>query len=143
MGNFRRAVIDFTKADALYSVEIIDNREDLCEYSKMLFGLIKSEILCNNVRAVWLVCEKGIKLTSDYALKEDISKQAMEFFYLGAKYVYILSERGEGKKISLSRLVSCVSKVFYCASTLNEKGAATIWWKESEGQNIENVGHEL
>ena len=115
MGNFRSAAIDFTKAGAVYSIETIDNREDLCEFSEVLFGLIKSEILCNNVRAAWLVCEKGIKLTSDHALKEAISKQAMEFFHLGAKCVYILSEHGEDKEGKLIQARSlCQQGLLLC-----------------------------
>ena len=87
MGHFRSAAIDFTKADAIYSIETIDNREDLCEYSEVLIGLIKSEILCNNVKAAWLVCKKGIKLASDHELKETINQQAAKLLYLGVKCI--------------------------------------------------------
>ena len=94
MGYFRSAAIDFTKAVALYSIETIDNQEDLCEYSEVLIGLIKSEILCNNVEAAWLVCEKGMKLATDHKFKETIDQQAAKLFYLKVRCINILLERG-------------------------------------------------
>ena len=103
MGNFRSAAIDFTKADALYSVETIDSQEDFCEYCEVLIGLIKSEILCNNLDAAWLVCEKGIKLLSDHQFKGNINQQ---FFYYGVKCLNILSERGKDKLKNLDKAVS-------------------------------------
>ena len=100
-GNFRNAAIDFTKAEAVYSIETIENGEDLYEYFEVLIGLIKSKILCNNVEEAWLVCERGLKMVSDHELKETINQQAVKFFYLGAKCVNILSERGEDKEDKL------------------------------------------
>ena len=91
MGHFRSAAINFTKAVVLYSIETIDNREELCEYSEVLIGLIKSEILCNNVEAAWLVCEKGIKLATDRKLNQ----QAENLLYLKVRCIIILLERGE------------------------------------------------
>ena len=70
IGHFRSGIIDFTKADALYSIETIDNQEDLCGYCEVLIGLIKSEILCNNLDAAWFVREKGISWCRIINLKE-------------------------------------------------------------------------
>ena len=99
-GDFRTAAIDFTKAVATYSSETISSRDDLYEYSKVLVGLIKCEMLCKNVAAAWLICQNGIKLISDHdELKETINPQALEFFYLGAKCANILlgaKEAGKG-----------------------------------------------
>ena len=91
MGHFRSAAIDFTKAVTFYSIETIDNREELCEYSEVLIGLIKSEILCNNIDAALLVCEKGIKLATDRKLNQ----QAEKLLYLKVRCIIILLERGE------------------------------------------------
>ena len=91
MGHFRSAAIDFTKADKLYSIETIDNREELCEYCEVLIGLIKSKILCNNIDAALLVCEKGIKLATDRKLNQ----QAAKLLYLKVRCIIILLERGE------------------------------------------------
>ena len=91
MGHFRSAAIDFTKADALYSTKTMDNHEDLCEYSEVLIGLIKSEILCNNVEAALLLCEKGTKLATD----RELSQQAEKLLYLKVRCIIILLERGE------------------------------------------------
>ena len=98
MGHFRSAAIDFTFADALYSTKTIDNREELCEYSEVLIGLIKSEILCNNVEAAWLVCERGIKLLLDHELKETINRQAIKLCNLGVKCINSFLERGKEKE---------------------------------------------
>ena len=99
VGDFRTAAIDFTKAVAAYSSQTISSRDDLCEYSKVLVGLIKSEMLCKNVAAAWLICQNGIKLISDHdELKETMNLQALEFFYLGAKCVNILSGTREVEK---------------------------------------------
>ena len=97
IGLFRSAAIDFTKADKLYSIETIDNREELCEYSEVLIGLIKSEILCNNVEAAWLLCEKGIKLVTEHKLNQ----LAEKFFYLKVRCIIILLKRGEEKENQL------------------------------------------
>ena len=95
MGHFRSAAIDFSKADNLYSIKTTDNQEDLCEFTEVLIGLIKSEILCNNVEAAWLVYKKGIKLAWDHELKETIHQQAAKLLNLGAKCINILSEQLE------------------------------------------------
>ena len=91
MGHFRRAAIDFTKAVAFYSIETIDNREELCEYSEVLIDLIQSEILCKNVETAWALCEKGIKLATDRKLNQ----QAAKLLYLKVRCIIILLERGE------------------------------------------------
>ena len=113
MGLFRSAVIDFTKADAVYSTEAKDSREDLCEYSEVLIGLIKSEILCNNVNAARLISERGIKLAMDYELKEIINQQ---FFYLGAKCLNILSESGENKDENHDKALALCLQAHYSFS---------------------------
>ena len=100
LGHFRSAAIDFIKAEALYSIDTIDNREDLCEYTEVLIGLIKSEILSNNVKAAWLVCEKGIKFATNHQLKETISRHAAKLFYLGVKCIEQL-ECGEDEENQL------------------------------------------
>ena len=127
MGHFRSAAIDFTKADALHSIETIDNRENLYEYSEVLIGLIKSEILCNNVEAAWLVCERGIKLVSDHGLKETINQQALKLFYLGVKCVKILLiqlERGKDKEIKLVQAHYLFQKVLSLCDLMEEVGAS-------------------
>ena len=48
-GDFRTAAINFTKATRVYSSETLETRDDLCEYSEVAIGLIKSEMLCQNV----------------------------------------------------------------------------------------------
>ena len=101
IGHFRSAAIDFTKADNLYSIKTIDNQEDLYEFTEVLMGLAKSEILCNNVEAAWLVYKKGMKLAWDHELKEPIHQQAAKLLNLGAKCINILSEqlkRGEDQQ---------------------------------------------
>ena len=101
MGHFRSAAIDFTIADAVYSIKTINNYEDLCEYSEVLIGLIKSEILCNNVEAAWLVSERGIKLVTDHKFKENVNKQAEKLLYLKVRCINILLERGMEKENKL------------------------------------------
>ena len=99
VGDFRTAAIDFAKADATYSSETISSRDGLCEYCKVLVGLVKCEMLCKNVAAAWLICQNGIKLASDHhELRDTINLQALEFFYFGAKCVNILSEAKEAGK---------------------------------------------
>ena len=135
MGDFRTAAIDFTKADALYSIETIDNREDMCEYSEVLIGLIKSEILCDEVEAAWLVCEKGIKLASNHEFKEAISKQAVKFFYLGAKCVHILSERGEDKEDKLVQARSLCQQALSLSHRIHPKGNGSNLMEEVKGSS--------
>ena len=100
MGHFRSAAIDLSKAEAFYSIETIDNGEDLCQYCEVLIGLIKSEILCNNAEAAWLVCEKGIKLVTSHELKETIDQQVAILLYLGVKCIEQL-ECGEEEENKL------------------------------------------
>ena len=112
MGHFRSAAIDFTKADDLHSIKTTDNCEDLCEYSEVLIGLIKSKILCNNVEAAWLVCEKGIKLVSDHELKETINQKAVKLCNLGVKCVNILFRRGEEEENKLFQARNLCQQAF-------------------------------
>ena len=112
MGHFRTASIDFTKADTAYSIDTIENREDVCEYFEVLIGLIKSEILCNNVEAAWLVSERGMKLATDHKFKEIINQQAEQLYYLQAKCINIWLERGieiENKFVLDFNLYDCFS----------------------------------
>ena len=97
LGHFRRAAIDFTKAKAFYSIETIDNREELCEYSEVLIGLVKSEILCNNLDAAWLICEKEMKVASYHEFKADV--------YLQFLFLNILSKSGENKEEILDKAI--------------------------------------
>ena len=105
MGHFRSAAIDFSKADNLYSIKTTDNQEDLCEFTEVLIGLIKSEILCNNVEAAWLVYKKGIKLAWDHELKETMHQQAAKLLNLGAKCISILSEQLEREENEINKRV--------------------------------------
>ena len=110
IGHFRSAIIDFTKADALYSIETIDNQENLYGYCEVLIDLIKSEILCNNLDTAWFVREKGIRLVSDHQFKGNIYEH---FLYFGAKCLNILSERGDKKEQKLDKAVSlCLQAVY-------------------------------
>ena len=97
-GDFRTAAINFTKAADIYSRETAETRDDLCEYSEVLIGLIKSEMLCQNVAGAWLKCQEAIKLVSDHELGESIHLQTTELLYLGAKCLDILSESAEESK---------------------------------------------
>jgi tetratricopeptide (TPR) repeat protein len=96
-GYLRTATINFTKAADIYSSETVEHRDDLCEYSEVLIGLLKSEMLCQNVAGAWLKCQEAIKLMSDHEHRESIHLQAIELLYLGAKCLDILSESAEGK----------------------------------------------
>ena len=102
MGHFRTAAINFTKAADVYSSETVETLDDLCDYSEVLIGLIKSEMLCQNVAGAWLKCEEAIKLVSDHEHRESIHLQAIELFYLGAKCLDILSENAESKDDKLA-----------------------------------------
>ena len=105
IGHFRSAAINFTIADAAYSIKTIDNKEDLHEYSEVLISLIKSEILCNNVEAAWLVCERGIKLARDHELKETIHLQAAKLLNLGVKCISILLEQLKREENEINKSV--------------------------------------
>ena len=84
-GDFRTAAINFTKAADIYSSETVENRADLCEYSEVLIGLIKIEMLCQNVAGAWLKCQHAIELVSHHEHRESVHLQEIELLYLGAK----------------------------------------------------------
>ena len=104
--DFRTAAINFTKAAGVYYGETVETRDDLCEYSEVLIGLIKSEMLCQNVAGAWVECQKAMKLVSDHEHGESVHLQAVELFYLGAKCLDILSERAESKDDKLAHACS-------------------------------------
>ncbi|CAB3984400.1 ---NA--- [Paramuricea clavata] len=97
-GDFRTATINFNEAACIYSRETVETRDDLCEYSEVLIGLIKSETLCQNVAGAWLKCREAIKLVSNHEHRESIHLQEIELLYLGAKCQDILSESAEESK---------------------------------------------
>ena len=121
MGHFRSAAVDFSKAFAFYSVETMDNLEELCEYSEVLIGLIKSKILCNNIEAAWLVCEKGIKLATDRKLNQ----QAEKLLYLKVRCIITLLERGE-RENKLDLASSLYEEVLFLCD-LTEENFKTIF----------------
>ena len=123
MGHFRSAVIDFSKAEALYSIEAIYNREDLCEFTEVLIGLVKSEILCNNVEAAWLVCERGIKLAKNHELKETITPQIVKLFHLRVRCINIFVQRGEGKEHKAALAHRLYQEVISSCNLAKEVGA--------------------
>ncbi|CAB3988448.1 Hypothetical predicted protein [Paramuricea clavata] len=65
-GDFRTATINFNEDAAIYSSKTMENCDDLCEYSEVLIGLIKSEMLCQFVAGAWLKCQEAIKLVSNH-----------------------------------------------------------------------------
>jgi tetratricopeptide (TPR) repeat protein len=101
-GDFRTAAINFAEVADIYSSETVGNRDDLCEYSEVLIGLIKSEMLCQNVAGAWLKCQEAIKLVFDHEHRESIHLQAIELLYLEAKCLDILSESAESKDDKLA-----------------------------------------
>ena len=131
-GDFRTAAINFTEAVSIYSRETVDDRDILREYSEVLIGLIKSEMLCKNVAEAWLIFQKGIKLSSDHDLKEAINLQAVEFFYLGAKCANILSESGEDQDNKLAQACSLCQQ----ALTLSQRIEQTM----DAGDLMEELG---
>jgi tetratricopeptide (TPR) repeat protein len=102
-GDFRTAAINFNEAARVYFSETVENRDDLCEYSEVLIGLIKSEMLCQNVAVAWLKCEEAIELVSNHEHGKSINLQATELLYLGAKCLDILSESAESKDDKLAQ----------------------------------------
>ena len=112
-GDNRTAAINFTKALDLYSSDRLENSSDLSEYSDVLIGLIKSEILCQNVASAWLRCQEGMELVLNDERKETVHYQAAQFFYLGAKCLVILSAGGKGDDEKLAKACS------FCGQTLN------------------------
>jgi tetratricopeptide (TPR) repeat protein len=104
--DFRTAAINFTEAAGVYYGETVETRDDLCEYSEVLIGLIKSEMLCQDVAGAWVECQKAMKLVSDHEHGESVHLQAVELFYLGAKCLDILSESAESKDDKLAHACS-------------------------------------
>ena len=123
MGHFRSAAIDFTKVVALYSTKAIDNREEMCEYSEVLIDLIKSEILCNNVEAAWLVYKKGMKL----AIDNKLNQQAAKLSYLNVRCINIFLERGEEKENKLGLAYYLYQEVISMCDNLTEADFKTIF----------------
>jgi tetratricopeptide (TPR) repeat protein len=105
-GDFRTAAINFNEAAGVCCSETVENCDDLCEYSEVLIGLIKSEMLCQNVAGAWLKCREAMKLVSDHEHGESVHLQAVELFYLGAKCLDILSESAERKDDKLAQACS-------------------------------------
>ncbi len=90
-------------------------------------------MLCKNVTEAWLICQKGIKLSSDHDLKEAINLQAVEFFYLGAKCVNILSESGEDQDNKLAQACSLCQQ----ALTLSQRIEQDDGRRRFDGKNSE------
>ena len=105
-GDFRTAAINFNEAAGVCCSETVENRDDLCEYSEVLIGLIKSEMLCQNVAGAWLKCQEAIELVSNHEHRESIHLQVIELLYLGAKCLDILSESAESKDDKLAQACS-------------------------------------
>jgi tetratricopeptide (TPR) repeat protein len=103
-GDFRTAAINFNEAVSIYSNGTVGNRDDLCEYSKVAIGLIKTEMLCQNVAGAWVECQKAIELVFDHEHGESVHLQVIELLYLGAKCLYILSESVESKDDELAKV---------------------------------------
>ena len=121
MGDCRIAVINLTEAARFFSNEALENRDYLCEYLKVLIGLIKSELLCQNVVTAWRICQEGIKLVSDHELGETIHLEAVELFYLGAKCVAILSESAENKDDKLGQACSLCQQALALSHKIDQK----------------------
>ena len=131
-GDSRTAAINFTQAVTFYSSETVENDDDLCEYLEVLTGLVKSEILCQDVAAAWVTCQRGIQLVTDHEQREIIRLQATECFYYGAKCMAILSESAERKHDMLSQASSLCQQ----ALTLCQKIDQT----RSAGELMEELG---
>ena len=130
MGDCRTASINFAEAVRFFSSETLENRDDLYEYSEVLIGLIKSEILCQNVVAARLICQEGIKLVFDHELKETIYLQAVQFFYLGAKCMAILSESAENEDDKLTQAWSLCQQAFTLSQKIDQIGNANDLMEE-------------
>ena len=102
--DFRTAAINFNKAVHVYSNETVENRDDLCEYSKVAIGLIKTEMLCQNVAGAWVECQQAIELVSNHEHRESVYLQDIELHCLGAKCLYILLENVESKDDELAKV---------------------------------------
>ena len=124
-GDFRTAAINFNEAAAIYSSKTVENRDDLCEYSEVLIGLIKSEMLCQNVAGAWLKYQEAIKLVSDHEHRESIHLQEIKLLYLGAKCLDILSESAESKDDKLAQVCSlCEQALLILSQTTNTTNAS-------------------
>ncbi|CAB4005985.1 tetratricopeptide repeat 28-like, partial [Paramuricea clavata] len=99
--DFRTAAINFNEAVRVYSNRTVENRDDLCEYSKVAIGLIKTEMLCQNVAGAWHRYREAMKLVSHH---EHELLQVIELHYLGAKCLYILSKNVESKDDELAKV---------------------------------------
>jgi tetratricopeptide (TPR) repeat protein len=124
-GDFRTAAINFNEAAAIYSSKTVENRDDLCEYSEVLIGLIKSEMLCQNVAGAWLKYQEVIKLVSDHEHRESIHLQEIKLLYLGAKCLDILSQSAESKDDKLAQARSlCEQALLILSQTTNATNAS-------------------
>jgi tetratricopeptide (TPR) repeat protein len=119
-GDFRTATINFNEAAGIYSSRTVGNGDDLFEYSEVLIGLIKSEMLCQNVAGAWLKCQEAIELVSDHEHRDSIHLQEIELLYLGAKCLDILSDSAESKDDKLAQACSlCQQAVLILSQTTN------------------------
>jgi tetratricopeptide (TPR) repeat protein len=105
-GDFRTAAINFNEAAGIYSSETVENRDDLCEYSEVAIGLIKTEMLCQNVAGAWVECQQAIELVFNHKHGESVYLQEIELLYLGAKCLDILSDSAESKDDKLTQACS-------------------------------------
>ena len=129
-GYNRTAAINFIKALDLYSCEILENNSDLHEYSDVLIGVIKSEILCQNVASAWLHCQEGMELVLNDERKETVHYQAAQFFYLGAKCLVILSKDGKGDDEKLAKACSFCRQALKLSYSLDQTREAEELMKE-------------
>jgi tetratricopeptide (TPR) repeat protein len=129
-GDFRTAAINFTKAADVCSSETIKSRDDLCEYSEVLIGLIKSEMLCQNVAGAWLKCQEAMKLVSNHEPGESVHLQVIELLYLGAKCLDILSDSAESKDDKLAQACSLCQQAFTLSLDVDQtRNASELVWK--------------
>ena len=131
--DLRTAAINFTKAADVYSSETVETRDDLCEYSEVLIGLIKTEMLCQNVAGAWLKCQEAIELVSNHQHRESVHLQEIELLYLGAKCLDILSESAESKDDNqeskddkLAQACSLCQRALILSQTTNSTNASEL-----------------
>ena len=129
-GDSRTAAINFTMAVGLHSSRKEENDDDLCEYLEVLIGLVKSEILCQNVAAAWLTCQRGIQLVSDHDQREGTRMQATECFFYGAKCLNILSETRANKHDMLSQASSLCEQAFSLCQSIDGTRTASELMQE-------------
>jgi tetratricopeptide (TPR) repeat protein len=119
-GDFRNAAINFNEAVCVYSSETVGNRDDLCEYSEVAIGLIKTEMLCQNVAGAWVECQEAIELVFNHEHSESVHLQAIELLYLEAKCLDILSDSAESKDDKIALACSlCQQANFILSQTTN------------------------